>query len=197
MGAAASAETVGRFARAAGWPVLADPISGLRTGANAVSAYEALLRVPDFADGHRPEVVLRIGAPLTGKVATSWLDPSIMQIVVDPDASWLDPHRAASERVECCAEALLTSLAERLDSDRPLDDTEWLDDWLGAEAAARAAIDPLLDAGDAPFEGRVARDVFAALPAGAACFVAPSMPVRDAEWFAAPRDGLRMYANRG
>ena len=49
-GSDASAEAVDRVATAAGWPVLADPISGLRQGRHAVSTYEALLRSPGFAE---------------------------------------------------------------------------------------------------------------------------------------------------
>src|SRR5204862_3685766 len=42
-GARVSPATAARFAETAGWPVLADPISQLRTPPNAVSTYEALL----------------------------------------------------------------------------------------------------------------------------------------------------------
>ena len=35
-----------RFAEVAAWPVLADPVSGLRRGTAAISTYDALLRVP-------------------------------------------------------------------------------------------------------------------------------------------------------
>src|SRR5438093_1617311 len=55
-GAAVDAPAVGRFADAVGWPVLADPLSGVRTGPHAVSTYEALLRVPGFADACRPDL---------------------------------------------------------------------------------------------------------------------------------------------
>ena len=51
-GAGASAATVAAFAAVTGWPVLADPLSGLRTG-SAVSTYEALLRVPGFGAPRR------------------------------------------------------------------------------------------------------------------------------------------------
>src|SRR5439155_26088662 len=61
-GSAASAESVDRVARAAGWPVLAGPISGVRQGGNSVSTYEALLRNPRFAERPRPELELRPGA---------------------------------------------------------------------------------------------------------------------------------------
>ena len=63
-----------RFARAAGWPVVADPLSQLRTGSHAVSTYEGLLRVESFVAAHRPDLVVRVGAPVTSKVANAWLD---------------------------------------------------------------------------------------------------------------------------
>ena len=50
------------LAQAAGWPLLADPLSGARTGGAAIAHYDALLRDEAFADAHRPEIVLRVGA---------------------------------------------------------------------------------------------------------------------------------------
>jgi len=194
-GASVSEETAARFAGACGWPVLADPISGLRVGGHAVSTYEALLRVPGFADAHRPDLVLRVGAPPTSKLLGGWLDSAVPQIVVDPDRAWLDPARAAAEIVLADAEPLLVALADRLPGPAPPDGA-WLAGWQAAEAAARAALDAALD-GDPQSECRVARDLVAGLPDGATLLVASSMPVRDVESFAAPRAGLRFLANRG
>jgi 2-succinyl-5-enolpyruvyl-6-hydroxy-3-cyclohexene-1-carboxylate synthase len=194
-GADVAPATATRFATAAGWPVLADPISDLRAGPHAISTYDALLRAPGFAVQHRPDFVLRVGAALTSKAAGAWLDPSIAQAVVDPDRSWLDPRHAAGELLAVDGDALLNAVADRLDV--PARPSPWLDDWLGTERAARAALDDLLDGWEEPFEGRVARDVVAALPAGATLVVASSMPVRDVESFARPRDHVRILANRG
>lgn len=193
-GSGVSPATAERFAAAAGWPLLADTISGARSGEHAVTAYEALVRAPGFGAAHSPDLVVRVGAPLTSKVTTQWLDPQVPQVLVDPDGAWLDPHRAASERLAVDAEVLLGAVAKRLGGTRA---SAWLDGWLAAERTARATIDSMLDASDEPFDGRVARDVVAALPEGAALLVSSSMPVRDVEWFGAARTGVRFFSNRG
>jgi 2-succinyl-5-enolpyruvyl-6-hydroxy-3-cyclohexene-1-carboxylate synthase len=195
-GSDASAGAVDQFAAAAGWPVLADPISGLRRGPHAVSTYEALLRSSGFAERHRPSLVLRLGAAPTSKPLTAWLGPEVPQLLVDPDAAWLDPGRGAAERLALDADPLLEALAAAL---RPPADrsSEWQDAWRAAEHSARAALDDLVDGWAALFEGRVARDAVDALPDGATMVVASSMPVRDVEAFARPRAGVRFLANRG
>jgi len=194
-GADVSPTTAARFADVAGWPVLADPISQLRIPPLAISTYEALLRAPGFAPAHRPDLVVRIGAPLTSKIATAWLEPSIPQVLVDADGQWLDPARAAAERFTVDADALLAAVADALGRDAS--PSAWLSDWQQSEARARAALDAVLDVPGEPIEARVARDVAAALPDGGSLVVASSLPVRALEWSMTPRNGLRVVANRG
>jgi 2-succinyl-5-enolpyruvyl-6-hydroxy-3-cyclohexene-1-carboxylate synthase len=204
---------VDAFAAEAGWPVLADPLSDARRGPAAVSTYDSLLRVPAFAAEHRPDLVVRIGAGPTSKALIGWLDDSIPQIVVDSEAGWPDPGRTASRRLVADPSALLQAVADTLASGSghavpgQREDRRslaagsgrgvWMDRWRAADAAARRAIDELLDGIEEPFEGRVARDLVAALPDGATLLVGSSMPVRDVDAFAAPREGLRVLANRG
>jgi 2-succinyl-5-enolpyruvyl-6-hydroxy-3-cyclohexene-1-carboxylate synthase len=183
-----------RFAEVTGWPVLADAISNLRVP-GTISTYDPLLRAAAFADSHRPEVVVRIGGPLTNKISMQWLDADIGQVLVDPDAAWLDPHHAVSGRMLADPELLLDALTSALAGTAI--DGEWGEAWYAADASARAAIDGLIDGWNEPFEGRIARDVTAAVPEGGSLVLASSMPVRDAESFAAPRRGLDVLANRG
>ena len=205
------------FAAASGWPVLADPLSGARRGPAAVSTYDGLLRAPRFAAGHRPDLVVRVGAAPTSKALTAWLDESIPQVLVDPSEGWADPARAASLRLIADSSGLLAATAALLTDNGPRpgggpgarpapgagaspfgDPTSpWLLEWLEAERLAREAIDGLLDEWAEPFEGRVARDLVGWVPTGGTLVVGSSMPVRDVDAFARPRDGLRLVANRG
>jgi 2-succinyl-5-enolpyruvyl-6-hydroxy-3-cyclohexene-1-carboxylate synthase len=172
----------------AGVPVLADPLSNLRAGDDAIGAYEALLRIPRFVNEHRPDLVVRIGAPLTSRVAMEWLDRSIPQVLIDADHAGLDPYRSASE--------VITRTVGSLKFTEPLDPA-YATSWHAAERAARQRIDAYLDAFAPTFETRVARDVAAVIPDGGALVVGSSMPVRDLDWGMRPRSGLTLYANRG
>ncbi|MGH9269424.1 MAG: 2-succinyl-5-enolpyruvyl-6-hydroxy-3-cyclohexene-1-carboxylate synthase, partial [Acidimicrobiales bacterium] len=193
----ADASAVLELARAAEWPVLADPLSGARCGEFAVSTYEALLSVLPFVRSHRPEMVVRIGRVSPSRRMAEFLNHRVKQILLDVggvDEGWSDPERGASWAVEADPSMVCQAVAKAL---LPRSDRAWLDSWLGSESRARNAIDALLDATDEPSEPRVARDLCRILPEGATLVVASSMPVRDVEWFMPPRSGLRVLGNRG
>ncbi len=189
----ADPEAVTALARAAGWPLIAEPQSGARWGEHAISTADALLRHEPFAAVHRPDLAVRVGRLSTSKTISGWLGPSVRQILIDPDAGWLDPERNASWSIDSDPTLLCADVAKALPARR----AAWLEDWREAERGARRALDEALDATDEPFEARAARDVAATLPDGSALFVASSMPVRDLDWFMQPRRGLRVFANRG
>jgi len=184
---------VDAFAAASGWPVLADPLSGARRGPWAVSTYDGLLRAPRFAAAHRPDLVIRVGGGPTSKALAAWLDESVPQVLVDPAGGWADPGRGATLRLTADPSDLLAALATAPCGP----ERSWLAAWLEAERLAREAIDGLLEGWTEPFEGRVARDLVGWMPAGGTLVVGSSMPVRDVDAFARPRDGLRFVANRG
>ncbi|MGA9276492.1 2-succinyl-5-enolpyruvyl-6-hydroxy-3-cyclohexene-1-carboxylic-acid synthase, partial [Ilumatobacter sp.] len=64
-------ERIVELRRCTGWPVIADPTSGVRHHSD-VSAIDALLRSDWFADAHEPEVVIRVGRPSTSKLLAQW-----------------------------------------------------------------------------------------------------------------------------
>ena len=73
----------------------------------------------------------------------------------------------------------------------------WARRWAAAEEAAQAAIGTHLAGVTGLTEAAIARRVVAALPDPSTLVTASSMPVRDVEWWGAPRRGLTVVANRG
>jgi 2-succinyl-5-enolpyruvyl-6-hydroxy-3-cyclohexene-1-carboxylate synthase len=182
----ALAETLARFAVAAGWPLLADPLSWARRGNAAIAHYDALLRCAPLA----ATAVLRAGDLPTSKPLRAWLAGlDAEQIAFEPEGVWHDPDSALAAVLDADPVTTLAAPATAGDPD-------WLASWKTADAAAAAAIDEAL--GGALGEPRVARELMALLPHDATLFVASSMPVRDVETFAAVRaDPPRVLAHRG
>ena len=86
-----------------GWPVLAEPTSGLRCGAHdrshVVAHYDVLLRAERFADEHRPELVLRVGDTPTSKPLRAWLaEPRAGRARPARDLARADAQRASGSR---------------------------------------------------------------------------------------------------
>jgi 2-succinyl-5-enolpyruvyl-6-hydroxy-3-cyclohexene-1-carboxylate synthase len=73
---------------------------------------------------------------------------------------------------------------------------DWADRWKAADGAASAALDAALDKGT-PRGLRLARDLIAALPAGAQLVLGSSNPVRDVALAAVPRADVTVLSNRG
>jgi 2-succinyl-5-enolpyruvyl-6-hydroxy-3-cyclohexene-1-carboxylate synthase len=177
-------------------PLLAEPGSQLRrrSAVGLVEAYDALLREPEWADAHRPDLVLRLGAPPTSKPLNQLLARSQATVVaLDPEGSWRDPDQLAGEMVRCDPEPFLHQLADRL-LGAP---GRWQQEWRDAGAVAAAAIERRL-ARSPLHEGHVVTCLAQALPERARVFVGSSMAIRDVDTFWPPHaPGQRFYGNRG
>ena len=183
-----------RLAERLGWPVLAVPRSDAWADhPTVVTRADAILRT-SFASDHVPEVILHLGGLITSRVVEEWLAASgAPQVAVLPPAEFPDPGHRIALAVEAEAGRLCSALAESATTTDPA----WLDDWQAAQAAAQKALVEALAAHPEPTEPAVARDVVATLPDRSQLVVASSMPVRDVEWYADPRDGVCISANRG
>ena len=185
------------FCEAAGWPLLADPMSGARRGTAAIAHYDALLRNSVFAGEHQPDVVVRVGDLPVSKPLRTWLAglPRTRQIALDPEAIWQDPASAVSDSLAVEPATTLSALARTLDGTGA--DPDWLSDWRSADERAAEAILGVLAASGCS-EPVVAAELGVLLPREATLFVASSMPVRDVETFWPVRpDPPRVLCNRG
>jgi 2-succinyl-5-enolpyruvyl-6-hydroxy-3-cyclohexene-1-carboxylate synthase len=183
-----------------GWPILADPLSGVRPLAAGraegtvpiVTAFDSILRVEGFAAAHRPDVVVRIGRPVTSKVTTQWIDASVAAgavLVQVGGPCRIDPGLNVTA---ACGIEQVRAAVDGVDRARH---SQWSDSWAVADRAADRAVRGAITGADELSEPAVARLVADHLPASAVLQVSSSMPVRDLEWFGGPR--ARAESNRG
>jgi 2-succinyl-5-enolpyruvyl-6-hydroxy-3-cyclohexene-1-carboxylate synthase len=191
-------EAVAALARHIGYPIMADPLSGLRYGPQidtetVVTTYESLLH-PTAPAWPGPDVVLRFGAVPTSKWLNEYLVRSVPAATIHVRASGIwadDSHRVthflqADEAATCCG--LLDGLAGRPQS--------WRTDWARAEAAAHAEARRYF--GEQAFDAAYVAAVLDEAPAGANIFVGNSLPIRHVDQFGGQRAiPLRLFGNRG
>lgn len=184
------------FAARARVPLLADPLSGARSGPAAVAHFDLILRDPALAEQLAPDVVCRVGDLPTSKPLRSWIAglDQAHHILFAPDDRWSDPSARVTRRIVGPLEELL----ERVASDEVVpDDSDWLDRWTRADSVVAHAIsEPLMAA--ALSEPATVTALAQFLPPSATVFVGASMPIRDVEeFFPALREPPRVLANRG
>lgn len=197
------------FGERLGWPVLAEPLSGLRLDASsagrALAAGQQLIGDDAWLARHRPEVVLQVGATPTTRATQRLVAETDALVVLDRDHPDPDPDGIADQRIAVDPEAFAARAWDQRETTiaRP---KGWLDTWRRADLRVHAAIDRLLDGWEDPFEGRIARDVGRFVPRGGVLWTGSSMPVRDVDAYLAPRrppriwnpsDLLRVMGNRG
>ncbi|MGI8644843.1 MAG: 2-succinyl-5-enolpyruvyl-6-hydroxy-3-cyclohexene-1-carboxylic-acid synthase [Nocardioides sp.] len=173
------------LAERAGWPLLAEPTSGSRTGGNTLRCYRLLL---GGELGTSIERVVVFGHPTLSRPVTRLLDRGDVEVwSVPPRGVWTDrpfevDHTVDSPGVEAA------------------DDPAWLSSWRTADTETGRRLDALLaaEADLTPYE--VAGAVSRAVPPGGLLVVGASSPIRDLDLMVATYavgDRRKVIANRG
>ncbi len=196
-----SGATVRALASATGFPVLADPISGVRFArengdAPVVGGYDSFLDEPVTDTWPEPDVVVRFGAAPTSVTLQRYLrDSTARQFVVDPAAGGLrEATFAASDWLVADESELIDVLLDAFE--HPPVDPAWCERFERTETAYWEFVED--ERGAAPLEGAILNAVFECAPDPSTIFVSNSMPIRDADRFGRPRDAaLTVLGNRG
>ncbi len=174
------------LAERAGWPLLAEPSSGSRTGANPIRTYRLLV---GSELGDRVERAVVFGHPTLSRPVVRLLSrPDVEVVSVRARGRWPDrPFPVAGEHGSVTA-------------DVPAADDTWLEEWRSADRRLGERIDAFVAAqpGLTPYD--VAAAVNAANPPGGLLVVGASNPIRDLDLMASahPVGERRMVlANRG
>ena len=175
------------LAERGGWPLLAEPTSGSRTGENAIRAYRLLLGDADLVG--RIERVVVCGHPTLSRPVTRLISsPDVEVVAVRNATGYTDPGHRVSGVLEWPVEVTGE------------DNGEWLAEWRQRDAERSRALDAFLAGRDGLAPHQVARAVSEALPPEGLLFVGPSNPVRDLDLMV-PRyrvgDRRLVIGNRG
>ena len=173
------------LAQDGGWPLLAEPSSGSRTGENALRCYRLLL---DGPLGQRIERVVVLGHPTLSRPVSRLLARDDVEVWSRPPTGvWAErPFR-------------VDTTFDRLEVDPPTD-TAWLEEWRAADREVSIRLDRLLAAEDGITPHEVAGAVGRAVPPGGLLFVGASSPIRDLDLMVpkyAVGDRRKILANRG
>ncbi|TWG90561.1 2-succinyl-5-enolpyruvyl-6-hydroxy-3-cyclohexene-1-carboxylate synthase [Nocardioides sp. J9] len=175
-----------RHGEEAGWPLLAEPSSGARTGDNAIRTYRLLLGT-DL--GAQVERVVVHGRPTLSRPVTRLLESPDVEVLVVPGRGVWPPAPPGSSAIG----------TPRWVGEEP-DDPAWLDAWREADRDLARRVDRLVAEEPALTPYDVAAATHAALPAGGLLVVGASSPVRDLDVMARPTpvgSRRKVVANRG
>ncbi len=173
-----------RVGEALGWVMLGDA-----TANGTLAHFDALLRSDEFARVARPDVVVRLGGLPASKVLGERLREWRARVIALTCAGFVaDPDRLVGETFTGALSADVATLRAN---------EEYAHLWRGASATVERWLATLDGEGGELNEPLVARTVVAqSNDAGVPLVVGSSMPVRDVEWWGAPRRA-RVVANRG
>ena len=191
------------LARVTGFPILADPLSGLRTGSHdrsrVVVRGDLLVRPSAWIGANEPDLVLRTGAMPTSKPILELLArvrPELL--VLDGDGGWREAALVPATYVHADAAATARALATHSAVRTAAPQEAWTAAWMEADREADVAMSGWLDTHVEPFEGSPWPILADALPDGSVLWASSSMPVRDMDaWLPSTDRAITVCANRG
>jgi 2-succinyl-5-enolpyruvyl-6-hydroxy-3-cyclohexene-1-carboxylate synthase len=196
-------QAVFRLAQAAGFPILADALSGVRfsTGqAGVLGGYETFLQKEVTKRWAPPDLVLHVGAMPISQALINYLEAvsdSSRRIALTASGTWTDETHSINELIWAEPALVCQAVSEALEQ-RPLParDHAWVAAFEQAEREVWQTVDAT--ASETFFEGLILRDVVEAMPHQTLLYVASSLPVRHLDQFVRPQaSNLRVFANRG
>lgn len=182
------------------FPILADPLSQLRSGNHShsyiIDGYDAFLRNEGFKEEFTPKAIIRFGAMPVSKALTQYIQKheKAIHIIVDGDGGWRDPTLSASDMVYCNEVVFCNMLTNGIEKKK---ESKWIQSWTQVNDIVKKHIVGI-HTEDALFEGKVFTELQEILPNQSTLFVGNSMPIRDVDSFFTTNDkSIKVMANRG
>lgn len=193
-------QSVAKLASVFGLPILADPLSQLRSGPHCkeqiIEGYDAIFRNQRIREQLKPDYIIRFGAMPVSKSYLFYVEEheDALQIIVEPDEGFRDPTGNQTEYIYADPHALCEDLISR---SQPIKDNEaWLQIWQMMNQVAKDHL--LSETAGALTEGEAVKNLLAVVPQTSTLYVGNSMAVRDVDsFFMNTEKELTVLANRG
>lgn len=193
-------ESIVELAERLAFPILADPLSLLRSGQHSqthiIETYDTFLRDEEAKNSFCPDLVLRFGAMPISKFLLQFLKNyrEAKHLVVDADAGWRDPAGLATNMIYCGEEMLCQEVLKRIPA--CLNQT-WLHRWQAVNDVTKRVLASIRDEEELS-EGKLFFLLNELMPKNSTLFVGNSMPIRDLDtfFFCNDRD-IKTLGNRG
>lgn len=182
------------------FPILADPLSQLRSGEHSgkwiIDTYDTFLRFDEIKKTLKPDLILRFGAMPVSKALSFFLKENRLarQIVIDGGVGWRDPAMLATEMVYCQETIFCQETSRKLSVNSVSD---YAKEWQQVNDHTKRALAKINETKELS-EGKLFYQLSELLPEDAAVFVGNSMPIRDLDsFFHYNRKRIRVMGNRG
>lgn len=194
------ATRVCELAQAWNLPVLADPLSQLRTGehdkTHVIEGYDAFLRDSEIRERLQPDYIIRFGAMPVSKAYLFYVKEHshIPQFVVEENEGFRDPTGNDTAYIYADSNQLCSQLIEKApDKHQP---AAWLREWQHYNQIAK---NHLLSGEETQVtEGEAARGIADVIPDQTTLYVGNSMAVRDVDsFFMESSKAVSILCNRG
>lgn len=184
-------------------PVLADPLSQLRSGhhdkSNIIESYNAILRNKTIRDQLRPDLIIRFGAMPVSKSYTFFVKEhaDTEQIVVEHSEGFREPTGGRTTFLYADPVLLCEDLTA-LTGKRTGVESGWLNQWQSMNKIAKKHLFSDSDYEGTVTEGGAVRILMDQMPDESSLYVGNSMAIRDVDTFyKANSKSIELLGNRG
>ncbi len=193
-------QAVGRLSERTGFPILADPLSQLRSSSyckeGVIEGYDTFLKDAALCNRLKPDLIIRFGAMPVSKPLLLFIKgmERVNHMVIDGGLGWREPTGMGTHMLYCNE----TVFCERLSAELgPEPDREWPDLWKGIDRVAKQQLRSIHDE-TVLQEGKLFAKLESLLPNQANLVVGNSMPIRNVDtFFHDSSKEIRIFANRG
>ncbi len=192
-----SIQSIVSFAEHYNFPILADPLSFMRSGRHSkdqvIDTYDTFLKIDEVKENFNPDIIIRFGAMPVSKTLMLLLKglSEVPYWVISRGEDWQDPIAKGTDYIYCHEQSFCGSLMAGKKNQK----TEWLNWWTNINNATKKL---LVSANDQWDEGTAVRKLLQHLPDGSTLFSSNSMPIRDLDtFFFNDERSIEVYANRG